>query len=106
MTNKKVKCHECGEIFSSNFCPNCGLKYEDVKKQQLPIFIETYLHGDKEDGYELCDKFGIDPNSKLGEKLIYCNYDIKLIYKIDGDKLLLHQVDVGDGQGLLNVVKS
>ena len=106
MTNKKVKCHECGEIFSSNFCPNCGLKYEDVKKQQLPIFIETYLHGDKEDGYELCDEFGIDPNSKLGEKLIYCNYEIKLIYKIDGDKLLLHQVDVGDGQGLLNVVKS
>ena len=105
MPNKKVKCHECGEIFSTNFCPNCGLKYEDVKKQDVPVTIKTYVHGDKEDGYGLCDEYGIDPKSELGKKLIYCNYEVKLIYRIDGDKLILQQVDAGDGQGLLNVVK-
>ena len=93
--NNPVKCHSCGTVFTSNFCPDCGMKYEDVKKQELPILIETYVHGNKEDGYELCSEYGIDDKSKLGQDLVYCNYEVKLVYRIEGDKLLLHQVDAG-----------
>jgi hypothetical protein len=101
---KLVKC-ECGKIFSTKFCPDCGMKFEDVKKKEIPAFVTMYVHGDKETGYGYAEKFGIDPDSELGKEFIYANYEVKTIYKIVGNKLLLHQVDAGDGQGLLNVVK-
>lgn len=102
---KPITCHVCDTVFTSNFCPECGLKYDDVKKPEVPTFITMYVNGDKEDGYHTCNKLRIDEKSKLGQQIISATYEIKLIYKIDGEKLLLHQVDAGDGQGLLDVVK-
>ena len=65
-----------------------------------------YSHGDRENGYEKVNELGIDEKSELGQHIIYAGYEVKLIYRIDGDKLLLHQVDAGDGQGLLDVIKN
>lgn len=103
--SKPIKCSICGKVFSTKFCPDCGLKYDDVKKTDLPVYVTIYVNGDKESGYEKLEELGIDDKSKLGEKIIYAGYEVKLVFKIVGDDLLLHQVDVGDGQGLLHVVK-
>jgi hypothetical protein len=96
-------CDVCGKVFSTNFCPACGRKYDDIKVD-IPVEIITYVHSNKEDGYDLCEKFGIDPKSDLGEKLIYINYEVKLVYNIVKDKLVLKQINAGDGQGLCDVI--
>ena len=96
-------CDVCGKIFSTNFCPDCGRKYEDIVVS-TPVTITTYVHGSKDDGYDLCEKYGIDPESKLGEKLIYVNYEVKIIYEIKDNKLIARQIDAGDGFGLCEIV--
>ena len=95
-------CDQCGKVFSTKFCPECGRKYEDITVN-IPVEITSYVHGDKETGYEYCEQYGIDPKSKLGEKLIYLNYEVKLVYEIVGDKPILKKVNAGDGQGLCDV---
>ena len=89
-------CDSCGKVFSTKFCPECGRAWEDILVSK-PVSIKSYVHGDKEDGYQLCDEYDIDPDSELGQQLIYLNYEVKLIYEVDGDKLILKKVDVGDG---------
>lgn len=96
-------CDVCGKVFSTNFCPDCGRKYEDIVVN-IPTMIKTYVHGSKEDGYQLCEDYGIDPKSKLGQKLIYINYEVKIMYEIVDDKLVARQVDTGDGQGFCDLV--
>ena len=96
-------CDKCGKIFSTNFCPDCGRKYEDIIISE-PVTIETYVHGSKDDGYELCEEYGIDKESELGERLIYVNYEVKIIYEIKDNKLIARQIDSGDGQGLCQIV--
>ena len=96
-------CDKCGKVFSTNFCPECGRKYEDIQVSK-PVTITTYIHGSKDDGYELCEKYGIDPKSKLGERFIYVNYEVKIIYEIKNDRLIARQIDSGDGFGLCEIV--
>ena len=96
-------CDICGKIFSTKFCPDCGRKYDEIVKPEI-ITITTYIHGSKENGYNLCEKYDVDPKSKLGQKLVYLNCEVKLIYEIIDDKLIIKQINAGDGQKLCNVV--
>jgi hypothetical protein len=96
-------CDVCSTVFTTKFCPECGRKYEDVVVN-VPVSITTHVQGSKDDGYDLCEKYGVDPKSKLGERMIYLNYDVKLVYEIVDDKLILKQVDAGDGQKMCNVI--
>ena len=100
---KPKTCDQCKKVFSTNFCPECGRKYEDVVIN-LPVTITTYVHGSKEEGCQLCEKYNIDPKSELGKKLIYINYEIKLVYAIEGNEIYLKRVDAGDGQKLCDVI--
>jgi hypothetical protein len=98
-------CDNCKTRFASKYCPECGKSYDDITIE-VPTTITTYAHSDKETGFGYCEKYGVDPDSKLGETLIYLNYEIKLIYEIVGNKVILKQVDAGDGQGLCDVVST
>jgi hypothetical protein len=98
-----IKRCDCGNLFSTNFCPECGRKYDDIKII-VPHEFTTYVHGDKESGYILSQELGIEPKSDLGKKLIGCTYKIKLIYEIKGEDIFLKQIDPGDGRSLLNVI--
>ncbi len=96
-------CDKCDTIFSTNFCPNCGRKYEDIVVS-VPVQITTYVHGSKEDGLSICKKYSIDPESELGHTLMYLNYEVKLVYEIVGNDIFLKQVDSGDGRSLRDVI--
>ena len=96
-------CDQCGKVFSTKFCPECGRKYEDILISK-PVTVTTYVHGSKEDGFDICGQYDIDPDSELGKRLIYINYEVKLIYEIVNDKPILNQVDAGDGRGLCVVI--
>lgn len=96
-------CDKCETRFSSNFCPNCGRNYDEIEVI-IPDTFDSYVHGNKETGYSKCEELGIDPESKLGEKLIYINYEVKIVYEIIRDEIKAIQVDAGDGQGLQNLV--
>ncbi len=96
-------CDVCRNVFSTNFCPDCGKKYDDIKVD-IPVELTTYVHGSKEEGRSYCEELGVDLDSNLGEKLIYINYEVKLVYNIVKDKLVLKQIDAGDGQGLCDVI--
>lgn len=90
-----IKCDKCGETFSTNFCSDCGRNREDIKVK-LPIMFDTYVHSNGENG-EFCEELGIDSDSKLAEKINYLNYEVKIVYKIEGDNIRAVQVDTGDG---------
>lgn len=96
-------CDSCGKVFSTKFCPDCGRAWEDVIISK-PVTIKGYSHGSKESGYDLCEKHGINPKSKLGEAIIYMGYEVEIIYEIVGNKLVAKQVNVGDEQGLCDIV--
>lgn len=44
--------------------------------------IVTYLHGDKEDAYDLCGEHGLDPDV-YGRKIFDCLYEVKIKIRID-----------------------
>ena len=96
-------CDVCGKVFSTKFCPECGKAYKDIKVE-IPISITTYLHGDEEDNFETLNKYNIDPDSELGKNILYCGYEVKFIWEIKGDDLILKQIDAGDSQGICNVI--
>ena len=95
-------CDKCETRFSSKFCPECGRKYEDVVVV-IPDTFVTYVHGDKESGYDKCEQMGIDPKSDLGQKICYSGYEIKVVFEILGEDIKATHVDVGDGQGLCDI---
>lgn len=103
MKRTPKKCDVCGNIFSTMFCSDCGRNYDEIEVN-LPVEITTYVHGSKSDGLELCREYGVDPETDLGEKLIYLNYEVKLVYEIIDNKPILKKVNAGDGQGLCEVV--
>jgi hypothetical protein len=96
-------CDKCQTRFSTNFCPSCGRKYEDIVVV-IPDTFVTYIHGDKESGYGKCEEMGIESDSKLGQKIAYSGYEIKVVFEILGEEIKGVQVDVGDGQGLCDIV--
>lgn len=72
-----MKCENCkNEIEPKvNYCPNCGTKNKS-KFPKFPIIYETYSHGTKEQGYIFCEENNIDPDSKIGQTILYSNYEI------------------------------
>lgn len=99
----KIECKDCEYKFNSNYCPNCGSSYEKSYDPNRDTFFKTYVHGDKDGLYEVCKNLGILEESTLYQNILYCTYEIGLIFKIQDDKVVLHQVDPGDGRGFLDV---
>ena len=95
-------CDKCKTRFSTNFCPTCGRKYEDIEVI-IPDTFTIYVNGDKESGYDKCEQMGIDPKSELGQKIVYSGYEIKIVFEILGEEIKATQVDIGDGQGICDL---
>jgi len=52
--------------------------------------FDTYLHGYKEDGFDLIRRFGLNDDDPLYGKLLYINYEVKIRYKIiDGEPVMI-----------------
>jgi len=90
-----IKCDECQNTFTSNFCPTCGRNRKDIKVIS-PITFDTYVH-DSGECDDLPHELGVDEDSDLASDLRHLNYEVKIVYKIEGDKITAIQMDAGDG---------
>ena len=45
-------CDQCGKVFSTKFCPECGRKYEDIK-YSVPVSITSYVNNENSNRYNI-----------------------------------------------------
>ena len=77
----------CGRVLKTSFCPDCGtssLDAERAGKNPYPYRFDIYLHGSKGDESkdEIIEELGLSNGDVLVDKIIGCDYEVKLTYEI------------------------
>ena len=98
-----IKCDQCGNTFTSQFCPDCGQNRDNIKVIE-PVVITTYVHSNGENN-ELPQELGVnsEDNKELYSNITHLNYEVRIDYKLEDGKLTATHIDCGDGQGLCKI---